>query len=221
MRRHTTGTVNWRVGRSWPFGLPAEHPIRISEFSDRIKSLSWAATNIRPSLTEVFEEVSRLAGAEIFYYYSRRKAASFRAKIFRFCSWLSGSIGILTPVLAPLIEEAPENFLSWGYLAVAIAGIFVVADNVFSGSGAHARFVATQLRVEHSFTNFALEWQALLLVYDSDPGPVKALSLLEKATSYLDKLHDSLGEETSEWRATLNNVREELKRQGSNRSENS
>jgi hypothetical protein len=192
--------------------------VRIKQFSEIISTLVWDRENSRASLIRVFNELSQLALAELRYYYSRRKAASRRASTFRFFAWLLGVVGVATPIAHPIFPNVSDKFLNWGYLAVALAGAFVVADKVFSGSEAHARFVAAQLRIEQVYSKFALEWQALLLAYDSEPSPVSAAALLEKAIGYADTFHDSLGAETTEWRSTLKGVREELERQAQAKS---
>jgi len=211
--RHTIVPSIWRVGRVWPIGFPVEHPIRVYEFSQVVKSLSWKQLEARNSLITLFDELSRLVQAELQYYYRKRQSASRRAKFFRAISWACGSVGILTPIVHPVIKNAPDNFLSWGYIAVALAGIFLVADKIFSGSEAHARFVHTQLKIEHGYTKFSLEWEALLVAYDTDTAPINIINIIEKFMKYVDSFHDFLGEETTEWMETLKSVKEELNRQ--------
>jgi hypothetical protein len=210
MQRHILTHASWRIGRSWPLGLPVEDPIRLREFSQKMAELNWGNNHVRVSITAIFEEVSRLVQAELQYYYQKRQAASRRAKIFRFAAWTSGSLGILTPIVYPLWINPPENFLSWGYLAVALSGIFVVADKVFSGSEAHARFVSTQLKLEYSYSKFVMEFQILLLAYDNGPTPINAINIIAKVLNFIDIFHDSLGAETTEWKEALASAKEEL-----------
>jgi len=73
-------------------------------------------------------------------------------------------------------------------------------------------YVSTQLKLEGLFSKFALEWQALLVLYDSQPTAESAASLLERAIIYANSFHESLNSETAEWKATMQRVREELAR---------
>jgi len=219
--RHSTMPASWRIGRWWPIGPRVEDPIRIKEFSDALRTLSWDQASRRASLIVVFDQLSSLAHAELRYYYMRRKAASRRAATFRFLAWLLGTVGVLTPVVHPLLESPPAKFLSWGFLAIALAGACVVADTVFSGTEGHGRYVTTQLKLERLFSKFSLEWQALLVLYDSQPSPESAASLIERAIVYADSFHESLDSETAKWRATMQRVREELAKNSKGRSEQS
>jgi hypothetical protein len=202
--------ADWRIGLWWPIGPRVEDPVRLKMFSDALRILHWDGSERRNSLVVVFDQLSALAHAELRYYYIRRKAASRRAAAFRFMAWLLGTLGVLAPVVNPLFDAPPPKLLSWGFLAIALAGAFLVADTVFSGTEGHGRYVTTQLKIEGLFTKFTLEWQALLVLYDSQPTPESAASLLERAIIYADGFHESLSSETAEWKATMQRVREEL-----------
>lgn len=207
--------ADWRIGMFWPIGPRVEDPIRLKEFSDALSALRWEDSARRTSLIAVFDQLSRLAHAELRYYYIRRKAASRRATAFRFMAWLLGTLGVLAPVVNPLFGTPPPKLLSWGFLAIALAGAFVVADTVFSGTEGHARYVTTQLKLEGLFSKFALEWQALLVLYDDQPTAETAANLIERAIVYANSFHESLNSETAEWQATMQRVREELAKSAS------
>ena len=208
--KHSTMPADWRIGMLWPVGPRVEDPIRLKEFSDALSALRWEGSSRRASLIAVFDQLSRLAHAELRYYYMRRKAARRRAVAFRFMAWLLGTLGVLAPVVNPLFDTPPPKLLSWGFLAIALAGSFVVADTVFSGTEGHGRYVTTQLKIEGLFSKFALEWQALLVLYDDQPTAQSAAHLIERAIVYADSFHDSLSSETAEWKATMQRVREDL-----------
>jgi hypothetical protein len=165
--------ADWRIGLWWPIGPRVEDPVRLKMFSDALRILHWDGSERRNSLVVVFDQLSALAHAELRYYYMRRKAASRRAAAFRFMAWLLGTLGVLAPVVNPLFDAPPPKLLSWGFLAIALAGAFLVADTVFSGTEGHGRYVTTQLKIEGLFTKFALEWQALLVLYDSHHSAIK------------------------------------------------
>lgn len=204
--------AGWRVGGIWPFAPKVEDPIRIKEFSDALVALRWVGANRRDALCQIFECVSRLAQAEVRYYFSRRKKSGFIASWFRFLSWMFGSAGILVPLIYPLISEATEKFLSAGYLLVAIGGVFLVADKVFNGSEGHARYVTAQLRVEHAFAVFAIEWQALFKKFDEGPLTEDTTALFQLAVKFIENLYGALGNETAEWKTATDAAIQELNR---------
>lgn len=208
--KHSTMPADWRIGKWWPIGPRVEDPVRLKEFSNALRALHWDESSRRDSLASVFDQLSRLAHSELRYYYKRRKAASRRAAAFRFMAWLLGTLGVLAPVVNPLFDPPQPKLLSWGFLAIALAGAFVVADTVFSGTEGHGRYVTTQLKLEGLFSKFSLEWQALLILYDDQPTAESAASLIERAIVYVDSFHESLSSETAEWQATMQRVREEL-----------
>lgn len=207
--------ASWRVGKWWPIGPRVEDPIRIKLLSDSIGSLSWSAQTTRQALSVIFDQLSKLAHAELRYYYMRRKAAGKRATFFRVCAWVLGTTGLLIPLMHPLITTPSPHMLAWGYLAIATAGSFVVADTVFAGTEGQARYVITQLDLERQYTQYSLEWQALLIAYDSQPSPQCAVALIEKAISYAESFHRALASETAEWKETMARVKAELKQQSS------
>ncbi|OYD50533.1 hypothetical protein CBY09_10875 [Acidovorax kalamii] len=197
----------------WPIGPRVEDPIRIKEFTSALNALRWDITIARASLATVFDELGRLAHAEIRYYYARRKVAGWRGAWFRGLAWLFGTAGVLVPVIHPILLDPPKTFLSFGYLAIAGAGALLVADSVFGGSAAHGRFTTTQLKLEHVYEKFSLEWQVLLAAYDAQPEAHAAVRLLERAISFVDALHGEIASETAAWKVTLQEIKEELERQ--------
>jgi hypothetical protein len=199
----------------WSFLLrtPAvEDPIRISRFTERLAALGWVQDQLRTSLTTVFSELSALAQAELRYYYLRRDGSRKLSRLCRLGAWSLGSLGILVPLLHPVLEGlVPKNFLSWGYVAFGIAGVILVADNVFAGTQAHQRYVRAQLEIEKIYTVFALEWQALMIKHDSAPSADSASALLARAIEFSTAFHGSMGSETAEWQKAMNDGLAELK----------
>lgn len=213
MPKHAVMPANYRIGKWWPIGPRVEDPIRIKLLTDAVSLLTWNSQNTRQSLRVIFDQLSILAHAELRYYYMRRKAAGRRATFFRVCAWSFGTVGLLTPLFQPLLIDPPINLLAWGYLAIATAGAFVVADTVFSGTEGQARYVITQLDLERQYTRFSLEWQALLIAYENQPSPEGAVALIEKAINYAESFHKALASETAEWKDTMAKVKAELKQQ--------
>lgn len=211
--RHKIMPWKWTIGCLWPVGPRVEDPIRVKEFSDALATLAWDASSTRSSLNVVYRELSTLVLAELRYYYKRRKQAGRKAAFFRFLAWGFGTVGVLVPVIRPVIENPPANFLSVGYLAIALAGSFIVADTVFGGTEGHSRYATTQLRIEHMYSCFSIEWQALLVAYDAQPSAIAATALLARAIAYADAFHQSIGSETAEWKVTIKKIQDDLAKQ--------
>ncbi len=128
MQRHTTMPAKWRLGWPYPIGPRVEDPVRIAEFTERIGKLNWGLQDQRASLNSLFVGLSDLAHAEIRYYYSRRVSSRRLSRTFRFLAWLLGTMGLMVPVVRPVLTGTPDILLSWGYIAFALAGAVLVAD---------------------------------------------------------------------------------------------
>lgn len=198
-KKHDIGPPAWRIGLPWPFGLKVEDPIRISEFAALLRTLKWGQNDCRAALVAVFDGVTDLVQAELRYYFQRRKASRSLSASLRFLTWLLVSIGILIPIAAPLLSTKPDNFLSWGYVVFALAGVALAADKVFAGTDAHQRYVSAQLRIEYRYSDFALQWQQAMLSFDSNPGPEQAKQALQVAAQFMQEFHALLQGETDAW----------------------
>lgn len=191
---------------------PVEHPSRISLFTNAIASLPWASQSYKASLDVIFLELSKLAYAEIEYYYGKRVSSRRISGICRFLAWLLGSIGILVPLLKPVFgEHLPSDFLSWGYVAFGFSGVILLFDSLFSGTQAHQRYTTSQLELEKTFTVFSLEWQARTVKLSAEPTAASAIDLLERSVVFVNEIHRVLGVETSSWQEAVNKSLEELK----------
>ena len=195
-----------------------EDPIRIVQLTERIAALSWKAQEQRESLRVLFQSLSDLTQAEIQYYYTQRCSARRLSRFCRAAAWLLGTIGVLVPVLAPVLPVAPASWLSWGYIAFALAGSALVADKTFAGSTAHQRYTRTQLQLEQLYTLFAIEWQTLVAALDTSPGADRLTAAILRAVDYCKALHQTLGAETAEWSATMDAVMEDLKNRTSGKA---
>lgn len=191
---------------------PVEHPSRISLFTNATASLSWTPQSYKASLEVLYLELSKLAYAEIEYYYGKRVSSKRISGICRFLAWLLGSIGILVPLLKPVLgEHLPSDFLSWGYVAFGFSGVILLFDSLFSGTQAHQRYTTSQLELEKIYTVFSLEWQACAVKLSAEPTAASAMDLLERAVAFANELHRVLGAETSSWQEAVNKSLEDLK----------
>lgn len=191
---------------------PIEHPSRISLFTNAIASLAWTNQSYKASVDVLFLELSKLTYAEIQYYYGKRVSSRRVSEICRFLAWLTGSIGILVPLLKPVLgEHSPPEFLSWGYVAFGFSGVILLFDSHFSGTQAHQRYTTSQLELEKIYTVFSLEWQARVVKLSTEPTPASVLALVERAVAFTNELHRVLGAETSSWQEAVNKSIEDLR----------
>jgi hypothetical protein len=189
-----------------------EDPARIASFIHALAPLDWSSKGCKSSLDVLFLELGKLTDAEIRYYYGRRVISRRLSAACRFLAWLFGSVGILVPLLMPVLgERAPAEFLSWGYVAFGMAGAVLIFDAVFSGTRAHQRCTATQLELEKIYTIFSIEWQARAIKFAAEPTPAAVLDLVERAAAFAGELHRVLGAETSAWQETVNKAMADLK----------
>jgi hypothetical protein len=189
-----------------------EDPARIASFIRALAPLDWSAKGYKASLDVLFLELGKLADAEIRYYYGRRVVSRRVSTVCRFLAWLFGSVGILVPLLKPVLgERVPAEFLSWGYVAFGMAGAVLIFDAVFSGTRAHQRCTATQLELEKIHTIFSIEWQARTVKFVAEPTPAAVLDLVERAVAFASELHRVLGTETSAWQEAVNEAMGDIK----------
>lgn len=197
------------MGKNHP---PIEHPVRILRFREAIAAIEWKPGEVLASLNVLFSELGELAQAEINYYYKQRVTSRRVSWWCRFFAWSLGAVGILVPLLHPILGAcAPENFLSWGYLAFGMAGLVLLLNNLFGGSQAHYRYTKTQLALEHLCQSFSLRWQRGLVSHNQSPSAEGAIQLIDEARAFVESLHEVLASETDEWKTDLDKSLSEAK----------
>ena len=196
--------------------IRTEDPVRIRAFLNSVSQLSWADEASIPSLRALFNSTTALAEAEVRYYFGKRQGSKWISRTIRLFAWLLGGAGILVPLVHPLWgDTAPKAFLSWGYLSFGVAGIVLVADNLFAGSPAHQRYVSAQLNLEKHITVFGIEWQGLLASYEREKKTEQLLALIDKAAMFAKAMHESLSLETMEWQKNVAEALADLKNSAS------
>lgn len=192
--------------------VPIEDPGRILRFREAISAIEWKPGSYRGALNVLFAELGKLVQAEIDYYYRQRVTARRVSWWCRFLAWDFGAAGILVPLVQPVLgESAPENFLSWGYLAFGAAGLVLVLNNLFGGTMAHQRYTKSQLELEHLFQAFSMRWQRGLIPLDQEPSAEAAAQLVDEARAFVESFHKVLASETAEWKMNLDDSLSEVK----------
>lgn len=201
--------------------LPAEQasiedPIRLDLFIRHVRGLAWDDAHRSESLQALFDGVTGLEKAEIVYYYRRRVGARLRSRICRTGAWMLGAVAVLVPVVKPWTPTAWPDFLAVGYVAIALAGALLLSDTSFAGTTAFQRYVRTQLELERLYELFIVEWQGLILAFDSAPADeakAAALVLIARADKFLEAVHLALGTETKGWQSDMDAGLKDLRQQ--------
>lgn len=128
---------------------------RIAAFLAGTKALDWS-NDTQGALDGLFNECTSLIQHEITYYFESRQRSKRLSFWFRLFALVFGTAGFL----APLVEAAGcEGLGVYGYLFLAVSAAFLTSNAIFGGTSGHARYVATQLRLEKLLSGMVIEWQ--------------------------------------------------------------
>ncbi len=185
--------------------LRPEDPRRLKAFRYKLKDLNWDSQHVEDSLSILFEAVDELAEAEVKYYYRRRGSRALVSGLCRFAGWLTGSVGLLLPLLAAAQISEVKGFAELGYVFLALSASFFGANSLFGGTEGHIRFVATQLQLEKLITDTRLEWCQYLSSAVNDDNQISTGFAIINA--YANELYSITLAETGHWGE---NLRKEL-----------
>ena len=178
-----------------------EDPARLCVFRNATKGLLWDEEHATESLSKLFRAVDDLAEAEVKYYYRRRTTRAWISGISRFVAWVSGTIGLLLPLLAATANPEFKDVAQYGYVFIAIAASGLAANSLFGGTEGHIRFVTTQLELEKLITKARISWCRYLELRASDSEDYEAGFLLIQ--DYATELHTTTISETGRWGETI------------------
>jgi hypothetical protein len=136
----------------------AEDPRRTQAFIFKLENLKWDKDNVVSSLSSLFVAVDELAQTEVRYYYGWRRMRAVVSVITRIIAWVSGSIGLLIPLLAGTTVPILRELGQYGYVALAIAASFLAANSLFCGTDGHIKFMSTQIKLERIITDARIMW---------------------------------------------------------------
>jgi hypothetical protein len=85
------------------------------------------------TLSQLYGAVDDLAAAEVRYYYRRRMTRAWISGISRLLAWVSGTIGLLLPLLAATANPEFKDLAQYGYVFIAIAASCLTANSLFGG----------------------------------------------------------------------------------------
>jgi hypothetical protein len=183
-------------------GEKVEGPERIAAFLAGTKSLDWSRPNVEASLDVVFVALDQLVQAEIRYYYGKRKRRRNMSIVLRGLAWLTGSLGLLAPLLAGALGG--ENSVDrWGYVLLAIAASFIAANSLFSGTSGHIRYVTAQLGLERLIISFRIEWYQTKSLWPDEQTDETIKSGFGLMLGFAKDAHGTMSEETKAWGTAL------------------
>jgi len=184
----------------------------VAAFCGALKELEKLPEDRTAWRKSLFTALTDLSLSELHAYQGRRKSSRRVSKTCRFFAWLLGTVGAAVPLLEPILaDHAPQHFLSWGFIALGCAASLLLFDSSFAGTGAHQRYTATLLKLEHLLLVFALEWQKRSLDLGNEPNPAADKELLDHSIAYLNELHQIMGAETASWQEDLTRALTDLK----------
>ena len=135
-----------------------EDPRRLGTFKAATQGLQWDKEHLPESLDQLFCAVDDLATAEVKYYYRRRTTRAWISGVSRSAAWVSGTIGLLLPLLAATTNPEFKEWAQYGYVFLAVAASCLGANSLFGGTEGHIRFVSTQLELEKLITKARISW---------------------------------------------------------------
>lgn len=179
---------------------------RIREFLDNTKNLDWSEAN--RSLDKLYYEAFDLLRLEAEYYCSLRNRKKILSGVFRFFALLFGSLGILAPLAKSAGIQNWESILDYGYLMLALSGVFLTANSLYGGTSGHGRFALTQIALEKLITTRTVQWNSMKSTYD-DSEKSKS-ELFELIVQTLEDAYDLMLKETEEWNTDKNRSLDEF-----------
>lgn len=105
----------------------------------------------------------------IHWYIERKKWPRRFSRTLRLLAIFLVIIGGLAPLTTPYIDlflhqiygptyEVGQLASTWGYMALALAGSFVLMDSLFGFSTTWMRYVTTQLKLQQALYDFQMDW---------------------------------------------------------------
>lgn len=186
-------------------------PGRLLQISKDLQAITWGTDNVA-SMGKAIAALSQVYERELYYYRTRRREASM-AKLFRWGAWGVGTIGLLCPLIAPMIAgegsalEAGVRIAGLavplaplGYFLLALAGALLAANQFLGLTEGHIRFAQTQLELEQHLNALHFGWVELKALAGQNssgtPDLAAAVKLLTKAR---EALHRTVKQETDKW----------------------
>ena len=172
----------------------------------------WSAHSENPEvcLEALRKYVEERAEAERGWYVRSIGRTRLWSQGLRVLAIVFTGLGGLVPVLVAtgvfdfLATKGSEsskqvNYGHFGYLFLALAGSFALADRFFGCSTSWMRYVTTLITQEKLREVFRMEWTSLARVFASKKQPDVAARMIELGKNFLLQLKEQTEKETQAW----------------------
>jgi hypothetical protein len=160
----------------------------------------------------------------IRWYLKRKGPLSLISKFLRFAAIVAGTIGGLLPLLPdPLMaayfgEVVQTVNGQLGYVFLALAGAFVLSDNVFGVSSKWMRYMTTVMALKRHQAEFEMEWAKLLLQNDETQASTdRQNKMLDLLMGFRRNVVNEIEQETLAWVAEFKSNMALLEKQARSR----
>ena len=177
--------------------LPPEDPNRLRKLAEKIQGLQWGPATTIDDLQKLVDALVELFQAEIAYYYNARASSRRISLRFRTAAFTLGTLGLLCPLVQPLLPQGFDWVSRLGYVFLAGAAASLAGNELFGGTRGHVRYVTTQYKLEELITQFLLDWSAIkanATVEQLDTAePIKIMK------TFAEACHKAVSDETKAW----------------------
>jgi|GEM_PF-2151854 len=99
----------------------------------------------------------------INWYIKKKWWPKFFSRVLRFFAIVFAIVGGLAPIIGAFFVEHKLGQIdsSWGYVALALSGSFILMDKLFGFSTTWMRFVTTQIQLQQALAEFQMDWAML------------------------------------------------------------
>jgi hypothetical protein len=130
----------------------------IAQFSATTASLEWDIGHVEASLLKLFKAVNQLALTDLAYYQNRVRYQSSISYCLRVAGAFFGTLGVISPALVATEAEFAKCIAKWGYFFFSLSGSAFAVNSLFGGTSGHARYVATQIKLEEVIARYGVKW---------------------------------------------------------------
>lgn len=186
----------------------ANNPERLKVYLDSTGKLGWGTNNL-DALDIVFSELAKLVYEDVLYYERARKRHRFFSQSTRFLAWLSGTAGLLIPLITAAGPSSMPG-TGWGYPLLAASGSLLLFNRGLGATSGHVRYAIAQFALENRITLFQLEWSAWRAKQTRAPAPNEQTPSttvtaegIELFKAFVKETYLIVQKETTEWGAAI------------------
>jgi len=135
---------------------------------------------------------------EDWYIKARIQHAIFSRTI-RVLSLLLFAFGILWPMLRPEIKKSYPDIFDYGYLSLAIGGLFLLLDKYLGISSGYVRFYIAELDIKKNTLDFIENWNIETAKASNPISLESILALLNLVKTFRQAIFTTIQVETGAW----------------------